>query len=147
MAPTPVVRTYTYSYSGNTYGRSNLRIVAYNFYSATPAGNPGARGNCTWFAWYWRATDPRSLGALNNNGRNARTWHINYAYRGVGRTPVVGAVFQTPYGGGGYGHVGVVTGINEDGSIEIREMNYLGYGIVNDATITADQVGNFNYIY
>lgn len=147
VAPAPVVRTYTYSYLGNTYGRSNLRIVAYNFYSATPAGNPGARGNCTWFAWYWRATDPRSLGALNNNGRNARTWHINYAYRGVGRTPVVGAVFQTPYGGGGYGHVGVVTGINADGSIEIREMNYLGYGIVNDATITADQVGNFNYIY
>ena len=144
----PVVRTYySYTYLGSTSGRQNLRVVAYNFYSATPAGNPGARGNCTWFAWWWRATDPRSLGALNNNGRHARTWHINYAYRGVGRTPVVGAVFQTPYGGGGYGHVGVVTGINEDGSIEVREMNYIGYGIVTDATIPADQVGNFNYIY
>ena len=147
----PVVRTYTptysYTYSGSVYGRQNLVILAYNFYSATPAGNPGARGNCTWYAWYWRATDPRSLGALNNNGRNARTWHYNYAYRGVGRTPAVGAVFQTPYGGGGYGHVGVVTALNDDGSITVQEMNYLGYGIVNSATIPADQVGNFNYIY
>ena len=137
---------YTYTYLGNTSTRQNLRIIATGFYANSP-GNPGVRGNCTWYAWYWRATDPRSLGALGREGRNARTWHINYAYRGVGRTPRVGAVFQTTAGGRGYGHVGVVTAINPDGSIEIQEMNYAGYAVVSAATIPAEYVGNYNYIY
>lgn len=142
------VRTYTYAYTylGNSSVRQNVQIVATGFYANSP-GNPGIRGNCTWYAWYWRSTDPRSLGALGPEGRNARTWNYNYSYRGVGNTPVVGAVFQTPYGGSGYGHVGVVTAINGDGSIEIEEMNYAGYAVVNTATIPADSVGNFNYIY
>lgn len=147
----PVVRTtYTYTYLGNTSGRKNLHIIAYNFYDANyayPNPNPGVRGNCTWYAWYWRATSPLSLGALNHNGRHARSWASDYAYRGVGRTPRVGAVFQTSYGGGGYGHVGVVVGINDDGSIVVREMNYAGYAVVSEAIIPASQVGNFNYIY
>ena len=147
----PVVRTvYSYTYLGNTSGRQDLRIIAYNFYDpnyAYPNPNPGVRGNCTWYAWYWRATSPLSLGALNHNGKNARTWTSDYSYRGVGKTPVVGAVFQTPYGGGGFGHVGVVVGINSDGSIIVREMNYAGYAVVSEAIIPASQVGNFNYIY
>ncbi len=146
VPPTPVYRNYSYTYSGSSSTRQNIRIIATGFYANSP-GNPGVRGNCTWYAWYWRSTDPRSLGALNGEGRNARTWHINYAYRGVGNTPVVGAVFQTSYGGYGYGHVGVVTAINPDGSIEIEEMNYAGYAVINAATIPADQVGRFNYIY
>ena len=147
----PPVRTYyTYTYLGSTSGRQDLRVIAYNFYDpayAYPNPNPGVRGNCTWYAWYWRATSPLSLGALNHNGRHAKTWNIDYAYRGVGKTPVVGAVFQTPFGGGGYGHVGVVVGINDDGSIIVREMNYAGYSAVSEAIIPASQVGNFNYIY
>lgn len=140
------VRTYTYTYLGSTSSRQNIRIIASGFFANSP-GNPGVRGNCTWYAWYWRSTDPRSLGALGGEGRNANTWNYNYAYRGVGNTPVVGAVFQTPYGGYGYGHVGVVTAVNPDGSIEIEEMNYAGYAVINSATIPASQVGNFNYIY
>ncbi len=145
VPPAPRV-TYTYTYAGSSYSRQNIRIIATGFYVYSP-DNPGVRGNCTWYAWYWRATDPRSLGKLGREGRNANTWHYNYAYRGVGKTPRVGAVFQSVYGGYGYGHVGVVTAINADGSIEIEEMNYAGYSVVNAATIPADQVGNFNYIY
>lgn len=148
----PPVRTYTYTYtySGSSAGRQNVRIIATGFYDsnyAYPNPNPGAPGWCTWYAWYWRASSPQSLGVLGHEGRNANTWHINYAYRGVGRTPVVGAVFQTPYGGGGYGHVGVVVGINGDGSITVREMNYAGRYVVTEGVIPASQVGNFNYIY
>ena len=146
VAPVQRTTTYTYTYLGNSYSRQNLRIIATGFFADSP-GNPGVRGNCTWYAWYWRATDPRSLGALGREGRNANTWNYNYSYRGVGNTPVVGAVFQTPYGGRGYGHVDVVTALNPDGSIEIEEMNYAGYAVVNAATIPADQVGSFNYIY
>ncbi len=138
--------TYTYTYLGASSSRQNITVVAAGFFADSP-GNPGVRGYCTWYAWYWRATSPLSLGALGPEGRNANTWNYNYAYRGVGNTPVVGAVFQTPYGGGGYGHVGVVIGINEDGSILVQEMNYAGWSVVTQATIPASYVGNFNYIY
>lgn len=151
----PVVRpTYTssyasnYTYLGNNSSRQNLRVVYEEFdprFTGYPNPNPGVPGNCTWYAWYWRATSPLSLGALNHNGRNARTWASDYAYRGVGRTPVVGAVFQTASGGGGYGHVGVVIAVNGDGSIVVREMNYAGRYVVTESTIT--DPGSFNYIY
>ena len=147
----PVVRTvYTYTYLGDSSTRQNVQVVATGFYDANypyPNPNPGVPGWCTWYAWWWRATNPLSLGALGHEGRNANTWQYNYAYRGVGRTPAIGAVFQSPYGGGGYGHVGVVVGINADGSIVVREMNYAGRYVVTEATIPATYVGNFNYIY
>lgn len=147
----PVVRTtYTYTYLGNSSSRQNVQVIATGFYDsnyAYPNPNPGVPGWCTWYAWWWRATSPLSLGTLGHEGRNANTWQYNYAYRGVGRTPRVGAVFQSPYGGGGYGHVGVVVGINDDGSIVVREMNYAGRYVVTEATIPASHVGNFNYIY
>lgn len=144
------VRTYTYTYLGDSSQRQNVNVVATGFYDANypyPNPNPGVPGWCTWYAWYWRATSPLSLGTLGHEGRNANVWNYNYAYRGVGRTPVVGAVFQNPHGGGGYGHVGVVVGINDDGSIVVREMNYAGRYVVTEATIPAAYVGNFNYIY
>jgi len=141
---------HSFTYSGVYYKRNNLRYIARNFYDpnyAYPNPNPGVRGWCTWYAWYWRATDSRSLGQLGHEGRNARDWHRNYSYRGVGNTPVVGAVFQTPYGSGGYGHVGVVLSINNDGSITVREMNYAGRYVVTEAEIPAENVKLFNYIY
>ena len=142
--------TYTYTYLGDSSSRQNVQVIATGFYDANypyPNPNPGVAGWCTWYAWYWRATSPLSLGELGHEGRNANTWQYNYAYRGVGNTPVVGAVFQTSYGGGGYGHVGVVVGVNGDGSIVVREMNYAGRYVVTEATIPAAYVGNFNYIY
>lgn len=141
---------YTYTYLGDSSSRQNVQVIATGFYDSNysyPNPNPGVPGWCTWYAWYWRATSPLSLGELGHEGRNANTWNYNYAYRGVGRTPMVGAVFQSPYGGGGYGHVGVVIGINDDGSIVVQEMNYAGRYVVTEATIPASSVGNFNYIY
>lgn len=152
VAPQPVYTysTYAYSFLGSSSERQNITIVSSYLYDpayAYPNPNPGVAGWCTWFAWYWRATSPLSLGRLGHEGRNASTWHINYAYRGVGKTPAVGAVFQSPYGGGGFGHVGVVIGINDDGSIVVQEMNWKGRYMVTQATIPASAVGNFNYIY
>ena len=150
VPPAPVRVVYTYTYLGNTSQRENVRIIDDYFYDGNypyPNPDPGVPGWCTWYAWYWRATSPLSLGELGHEGRNANTWHINYSYRGVGNEPAVGAVFQTPYGGSGYGHVGVVTGINGDGSITVREMNYAGRYVVTEATIPASQVSSFNYIY
>lgn len=146
----PVRTYYSYSSLGSTSKRENVKIVSSYFYDRNypyPNPDPGVPGWCTWYAWYWRATSPESLGTLGREGRDAKYWNTNYAYRGVGKTPRVGAVFQTSYGGGGYGHVGVVVGVNGDGSIVVREMNYAGRYVVTEATIPAAYVGSFNYIY
>lgn len=140
----PVTYTYTYSYYGSTSDRQNVWVVATNFWNNSY--NPMTAGQCTWYAWWWRANygNPLPSGMKGN----ANVWDVvlrNAGYR-VDRTPEVGAVFQTS--AGWYGHVGIVVGINNDGSIVVREMNY-GYRtyVVTEATIPANIVGNFNYIH
>lgn len=149
VAPRRQTITYSYSYSGSSNSRENLRVIATGFYVNSP-GNPGVPGQCTWYAWYMRATDPRSLGQLPGGTLgNASSWAGTMSRLGyrVDKTPEVGAVFQTS-GGSYYGHVGYVTAVNPDGSITVREMNY-GYATyrVTEAEIPASSVGNFNYIH
>ena len=130
--------TYSYSYLGNTSARKNITVVGYYY----GLGGPYASGYCTQWAWYKRQDIPRSFG-------NAYSWARAAAAYGytVNRTPAAGAIFQTAYGGGGYGHVGYVESVNDDGSIIITEMNYGVLYRVTSATIPADQVSNFNYIH
>ena len=65
----------------------------------------------------------------------------------VSRTPVDGAEVQTT-GGSYYGHVGVVTGVNADGSVTISDMNGIaGWGRVGSKTISAEEASRYNYIY
>ncbi len=141
----PVVQTYTYY--GSTSERQDIVRVSENVWS--DAGNRMTPGQCTWYAWWWRAHSPLSLGKLPDGLLgNANTWDTalaGYGYR-VDRTPEVGAVFQTR--SGWYGHVGVVIAINGDGSIRVREMNY-GYRAytITEATVPANAVGNFKYIH
>jgi surface antigen len=65
----------------------------------------------------------------------------------INRTPALGALMQTSAGGGGYGHVSVVVGMNSDGSIRVREMNYAGYNIVSERTVSASEVPRYNFIH
>lgn len=117
-------------------------------YSAVYAsGNKYAYGWCTWYAWQWRKD---TLGdAMPSNMGNASSWARSAAAAGytVSRTPVYGAVFQTT-GGSYYGHVGVVTAVNGDGSITISDMNGIaGWGRVGSKTISAAEAAKYNYIY
>lgn len=130
--------TYSYSYLGNTSARKNITVVGYYY----GLGGPYASGYCTQWAWYKRQDIPRSFGNAYSWARAASA----YGYA-VDRTPSAGAIFQTAYGGGGYGHVGYVESVNDDGSIVITEMNYGVLYRVTSATIPADQVGNFYYIH
>ena len=137
----------TYTYSGSTSGRENMHVVSENVW--TDPGNRMTPGQCVWYAWWWRKHSPLSLGALPDGMMgSANVWAsvlAGYGFR-VDRIPQVGAVFQTSVGY--YGHVGVVIGINSDGSILVREMNYGGRAfVVTESTIPANQVGNFNYIH
>ncbi len=141
------VPVYTYSYYGSTSDRQDMRVV----YEAVTGGydNRMTWGQCTYYAWWWRATSPYSLGPLPSAlTGDAKYWANNARALGmrVDNTPEVGAVFQTP--AGWYGHVGVVLRMLDDGSLIVREMNY-GYraNVITESTIPANVVGNFTYIH
>lgn len=141
------VPVYNYSYYGSTSDRQDMRVVyedvTYGY------GNRMVWGQCTFYAWWWRATSPYSLGPLPPALLgDAKYWAVNASTLGVrvDHTPEVGAVFQTT--AGWYGHVGVVLRILDDGSLVVREMNY-GYrsNVITESTIPANVVGNFMYIH
>lgn len=95
-------------------------------------------GYCTWYVKNRRgASLPNGLG-------NANTWYSRAAGMGmaVGSTPRAGAVGTTTRGG--LGHVVYVESVNADGTINISEMNYEGFGIKSYRTTSA---GEFVYIY
>jgi surface antigen len=110
------------------------------------AGNRYAYGYCTYYAFNKRAAAGRPIGS---NWGNATSWASLARASGfaVDKNPQSGDVFQTSGGWGGYGHVGFVERVNEDGSIFVSEMNYAGWNRVSSRTISADQVGQFNYIH
>lgn len=110
------------------------------------AGNRYAYGYCTYYAFNKRAAAGRPIGS---NWGNATTWGSLARASGfaVDKNPQAGDVFQTSGGWGGYGHVGYVESVNADGSILVSEMNYAGWNRVSSRTISADQVGMFNYIH
>lgn len=136
----PVRQTYTYTYLGNTSEREGIEVIGYNYYGG---------GQCVGYAiWYRNISGLSPLGEIPTNWGNANTWAINASRAGyrVDRTPEVGAIFQTP--SGWVGHVGVVVGVNSDGSITVQEANYSYVpGRITRAVIPASAVGNFNYIH
>ena len=137
VAPRPVIAaTPTYTYYGNTSERRDIVYIGDNW-----AGG----GQCVGYAIWYRQQIGRPV---PDNWGNANTWASRAAAAGwrVDKTPEVGAVFQTP--SGWYGHVGVVVGLLDDGSIRVRETNYnYRVGRVTEATIPAAAVGRFNYIH
>ena len=129
VPPAPVVvPTYTPSY--NLYATSS---------------NPMPYGWCTWFAWQWRFENGSPLpGGLGN----ARYWASQLAAKGfaVGREPAYGAVFVSP--AGYYGHVGIVTAVNGDGTIEITDMNGVsGWGRVGSKTVSQSEWASYQFVY
>lgn len=133
VPPAPV-RTYTYTYLGNTSERQNMQVAGY--YSI-------GGGQCVDWAAHMRP----DLVARGVTG-NANYWDDSARAAGVlvNNSPSAGAIFQTD--SGWVGHVGYVESVNPDGSIVVTEMNYgyTPYRVVR-STIPASAVGNFNYIH
>jgi surface antigen len=95
-------------------------------------------GYCTWYV----ATQVNVPG----NWGNASTWAIYARLSGwnVSNAPTVGSIAQTANAAGGEGHVAIVTGVNPDGSIQIKDMNGLaGWGRVGTGTVSASEFQNF----
>ena len=151
-APTPV-----YTYVRDLGNRTN-RVELYNYnywrnmyYSTGWQNNPGAFGNCTWYAWYWRRNFMSSeywlpTGTVGNAGTwTYAAWSNAYV---INKTPAYGAVIQTSTGSPG--HVGVVVGVNPGVSITIEEMNYGNYPRLNRvfrSTISWSDALTYRYIH
>lgn len=93
-------------------------------YSGFPAGY------CTYYV-------AKKRGDVTWRG-NAGTWLNNAKAQGraTGNTPKAGAIVVTPESG--WGHVGIVDSVNKDGSYNISEMNYAGFGKVSTRTLNSN---------
>lgn len=101
-------------------------------------GNTYDYGYCTWYV------KNRRGGSIPNSLGNANTWYARAAGSGmaVGSAPRAGAVGTTTRGA--LGHVVYVESVNADGTVNVSEMNYKGFGITSSRTTSAAE---FNYIY
>jgi surface antigen/uncharacterized protein (DUF433 family) len=151
-APQPS-SSYSYISSANARTRLNMREIesrAYwlSEYNATRGqNNPGAFGNCTWFAWYWRRQYmPEEYWLPGGVIGNAGFWNrkLGGSFY-IDHNPTYGDVVQTDTRNPG--HVAVVIAVHDDGSITIREMNVIGLNRVNDAEIPANIARTYNYIH
>jgi len=121
-APRP---TYDYSLSDSGVRHDMREIGNRSYWASVPSpGNAGTRGQCTWFAWWWRQTYmPENYWLPSGVIGNARDWVVRLRSRyEVNWTPAYGAVVQTRTSGAG--HVAVVTGVVWGEYIIIQEMNY-----------------------
>lgn len=117
-------------------------------FGASPVfgGNGYAYGYCT----YWAASRRAQVGRpVPNNWGNAATWADGARAMGmrVDRVPEVGAVMQNGGGWGGLGHVAFVERVNPDGSWTISEMNFSGWNVVDQRTLSAADAASYNFIH
>ncbi len=136
ISPAPIARAATASAYGAGFAWGGGAIYGSNGYDY---------GYCTWYAANKRAAAGRPIPA---NLGNASTWKVLAGRAGfaVGNVPQAGAVIWTPprdY----YGHVGYVESVNADGSVNVSEMNVVGWGRVSTKTLSAEAAAGYSYIY
>lgn len=115
--------------SGGGGGYQSVTITTLASRGNVPSGsspNSYPFGWCTWGAAHLAHDDVNNLG-------NADDWLANARRRGMatGSSPRVGAtVTYAPYvqGASGMGHVAHVIAVYSNGSFEVEEMDYYGYG-------------------
>ncbi len=133
----PAVATSAPRFSAATYD-------AYAFgFSPSYGSNGYDYGYCTWYAAKKRAAIGRPI---PSNLGNAITWKTLAARAGfgVGTTPAAGAVIWTP-ASYGYGHVGYVERINEDGSVWVSDMNSRGFAAMDTSSGGAGGWGRISF--
>jgi surface antigen/LysM repeat protein len=145
--PLPNLRFSTASSGGFAWG-----------YSAIYGNSGYDYGYCTWWAALRRSQIGRPV---PSNLGNAISWKTLAARAGFGvdQAPQVGAVVWTP-ASYGYGHVGFVEKINDDGSVWVSDMNSHGlasmdsnssnaggWARVSYRLLSPSQAAGFWYIY
>lgn len=134
---TPVVQTRSFSY--NTGG------FAWGGYGAVYGSNGYDYGYCTWYVAIKRSQAGRPI---PSNLGNASSWLDLAARSGfaIGKVPQAGAVIWTvpsDY----YGHVGYVESVNPDGSVNVSEMNVVGFNRISTKTLSPEAAAGYSYIY
>jgi len=108
-------------------------------------------GECTYYADNRR----KEIGTPLENTRlgDAGSWipRAKASNMETGSEPKVGAVMVYDYCqlnvSCRYGHVAVVEKVNEDGSVEISEMNWEGHNVVSYRTVSESDAKQLKYIY
>lgn len=135
IAPPPVARSAARAGANFAWGGGQA-VYGYNGYDY---------GYCTWYVANKRAAAGRPI---PSNLGNASTWKALASRAGfaIGSVPQAGAVIWTPprdY----YGHVGYVESVNEDGSVNVSEMNTKGWAVRSTRVVSADDASRYSYIY
>ncbi len=122
-APAPTAVADASSQEGTYYSGSSYNRFPY--------------GWCTWYVAS-RRNVPWS--------GNAKDWYWNAASMGysVGRTPAPGAIMVSAESG--WGHVAYVESVSGN-SFTVSEMNYNGWGVVDQRTVSAGSVPLIGFIY
>lgn len=119
--------------------KPSVLSVSYDYSNTYPVGQCtwGVKSVAPWVGNYW--------GNANQWGDSAR----RAGFR-TGHTPQVGSVIVFPnvmYEGENYGHVGYVTAVNADGTIEMVESNYRGNMYVSNYRGAFTPSSDAYYIY
>ena len=140
VAPRSATRSYSYGYGSQSSVGSISRNTA-----AASVGNRYAAGNCTWYAYERRLALGRPIGSFWGN---ANTWDDSARAAGfvVNNVPAPGAIIQNDWGGGGYGHVGIVERVDGQ-NIYVSDMNFRGYNIISSRTISIADAGRYKFIH
>lgn len=127
------------AYSSLTNGRFAFGVDAVYGY------NGYVYGYCTWHVANRRAEIGRPLPA---NLRNAISWLSNAKKMGIatGTQPQQGAVLYHK-NIGGLGHVAFVEKVNEDGSLQVSDMNFPTYKKVTNRVVTPSEFKRYEFIY
>lgn len=123
---------------------SKATAAVYNF-AAAYAGNAYTPGNCTWHVANKRAAVGKPL---PSNLGNAATWAVRAAAAGLptGRVPMQYAAVVTSTSG--WGHVGFVVEVYDDGSFLMSEMNYnWQLYAVRERVVAPDEGARYMYVY
>jgi len=124
-----------------------VSLPTYNLYNAaapTYGGDGYDYGYCT----YWTAMRRIQVGKpLPNDLGNASSWpYLAHTFGlSTGNTPQQYAAVVLSMEG--EGHVGFVESVNSDGSINISEMNAVGWDRVDYRTISANIADSYIYVY
>ncbi len=135
--PDPIFAPREYVATGS--GSTNLGSkVVKNTAKTRTAGNSFPYGYCTYYVANKRNVTWRG---------NAGAWLYNAKAAGLktGKKPKAGAIVVTTEDAR-YGHVAFVESVGKD-TITISEMNYKGYGVVNNRTLSKNARVIRGYIY
>ena len=106
--------------------------------------NTYKKGQCTYYVFERVKNDGNKI---NNTWSDAKHWDKKAIDDGyiVDRNPKKGSILQSSKGK--YGHVAYIETINEDGSIQVSEMNYTQPYEITKRTIHTYDIKNYYYIH